>query len=491
MTARNPIWAALTVARRDFPERPFLLADEETTWWTYARTGAAVEARMEALRAAGVMSGDRVAIALSQPREFVLMWLSVLALDAVAVPVDPGAPAMDRHRTLDKAAARFMVQDDGVPVPASVSDLHWTKGDLVVRHDGIGPRLNRAHDGGGLILLTSGTTGDPKPVGLSLPGLLATARHVVEAHRITSGDIGYSPLPLFHINGEVVGVLSHLLAGASVIVSDRFHAQRFWSVANRERVTWLNLVPSILKVLVTMEGGPDDPRRIRFIRSASAPLPVATLTALERRFGIPVVETYGLSEAASQIAANPLDDRRPGSVGKAVGVAIRVVDESGRAVVGSLGEVEVRGRAVLDPRWGPNRWAAEKMRQGWYRTGDLGFLDGDGYLYLRGRIRELINRGGEKIFPREVEEVILTHSGVSDCAVVGRPHPVLGEEPVAFVVLSGDTQEIPADLEGMVSSKLSRFKRPAAYFVVTSLPKGATGKVSRQSLRQRAMGLLP
>lgn len=491
MTAVNPVWRALTAATREFPERPFLLADDEIGWWTYGRTGTVVEARMEALRQAGVASGDRVGIALGHPREFVLMWLSVLAMDAVAVPVDPGAPAGDRHRTLEKAAARFMVQDDDVAVPVTVSDLRWTGDRLVVRREGIGPRLSRPHDGGGLILLTSGTTGDPKPVGLSLAGLAATARNVATAHRITEQDVGYSPLPLFHINGEVVGVLSHLLAGASVIVSDRFHARRFWAVANREHVTWLNLVPSILKVLVTMEGGPGDPHRIRFIRSASAPLPVATLTALERRFGIPVIETYGLSEAASQIAANPLDGRRPGSVGKAVGVAIRVVDESGRAVVGAVGEVEVRGRAVLDPRWGPNRWAAEKMHQGWYRTGDLGFVDEDGYLYLRGRIRELINRGGEKIFPREVEEVILTHDEVSDCAVVGRPHPVLGEEPVAFLVLRGDKEEMPPDLDDLVASKLSRFKRPAAYFVVTSLPKGATGKVSRQSLRQRAMGLLP
>ncbi len=493
--AEAAIGLVLVEAMARYPQRPYLMSEDEAELQTYGGMLRQIEKRSTLLSRAGIQAGDRVGISLGRPQEFVTAWLTVLAMDAVAVPLDQAAPAADQIRTLKTSGARFLISDDaGFDVPPAVGRVAWnlSRADLV--RAPLGPRLTRADQGAGVILLTSGTTGDPKPVGLPIRALLRTASEVVAVHRLTAEDVGYSPLPLFHINGEVVAVLATLLAGGSLIVSDRFHLGRFWPTVNRERPTWLNLVPSILKVLANHDEDPADVSRIRFIRSASAPLPVATLSAIERRWNIPVIETYGLSEAASQIAANPLQGRRPGSVGKPTGVQIRIVDELG-ACLGpdQVGEVEIRGEAVIDPGWGPNRWAIEKYHRGWYRTGDLGMFDKDDYLYLQGRLRELINRGGEKVFPREVEEIILEHPALADCAVVGRPHEMLGEEPVAFVVMtqafSGDVATVTEELTQLVAARLSRFKWPAQYFVVNALPKGATGKVSRNSLRRRLVGI--
>ncbi len=495
--AENAIAQLLADALAHYPERPYLVAEDEAEWQNYGTMVKRIQRRRNDLSQAGIQAGDRVGISLGHPREFVTAWLTVLAMDAVAVPLDQAAPVADQVRTLNTSGARFLISDDSrFDVPPTVGCVAWespSSGAHLVRAP-LGPRLTRADQGGGVILLTSGTTGDPKPVGLPIRALLRTATEVVAAHRLTAGDVGYSPLPLFHINGEVVGVLATLLAGGSLIVSDRFHLGQFWPTVNRARPTWLNLVPSILKVLVGHDEDPQDASRIRFIRSASAPLPLAILSAIERRWNIPVIETYGLSEAASQIAANSLEGRRRGSVGKPTGVQIRIVDDVGACVgANQVGEVEIRGEAVIDPAWGPNRWAIEKLHRGWYRTGDLGRFDRDGYLYLQGRRRELINRGGEKVFPREVEEIVLEHPALADCAVVGRPHEVLGEEPVAFVVMrqafSGDAAAVTEELGQLVAARLSRFKWPAQYFVVSALPKGTTGKVSRNSLRRSLVGI--
>lgn len=467
-------------------DQTYLWADTETPRrWTYGQLADDVAARMTELRDAGVHAGDRVALVVAHPGEFVVTWLAIMVLDAIAVPISPRAPEVDRNRTLHIAGANWVIADCSMEVPESRGWLELVNGHITSRR--VPPaRIMSTLQGGGNILLTSGTTGDPKPVGLPLSSLLHTAQVVVESHQLSSSDIGFSPLPLFHINAEVVAVLGTLLAGAQMVLPMQFHASRFWDIANRYNVSWINAVPSILTVMVQREGGPDDTSRLRFIRSASAPLPVPILQRVEQRWHIPVIETYGLSEAASQVAANPLYAGRAGSVGVPTGTAIRIVDEQGiPCPVGTVGQVEIQGPSVVDPHWGPNRWAASKSRGGWYQTGDLGRFDSEGYLYLEGRLRELINRGGEKIFPREVEEWLLTHPGVADCAVVGRPHPLLGEEPVAFIVPVDGTTSVADELTTWVPEHLSRFKCPAEYFVVNSLPKGATGKISRLELRKR------
>ncbi len=451
--------------------RDYLLTTKGSVW-TYEELYDDVVRRAGALADWGIRSGYRVGIRIQDPGEFILWFLAVLAQDAVAVPINPSAPDDDVRRTLEKSGSTYFF--DGQHPPTALVGAP-----LVLK-----PRQR----GAGVILLTSGSTGDPKPVGLSFEALWHTAGQVVLAHQLTEADRGYSPLPLFHINALVVAVLASLRAGSSIVVSEGFHASDFWDTVDRFQVTWINAVPSILMVLSQRPDGPKHPERIRFIRSASAPLPRATKNRIEARFGIGVVETYGMTEAGSQITANPLPGAggKPGSVGIPRGVEVRVVDDQGQVVAPMVrGLVEIRGPGVIDPRWGPNQWARRVVRDGWYPTGDLGYLDPEGYLYLDGRSRDIINRGGEKIFPREVEEWLLAHPEVADCAVVGRPHPILGEEPVAFVVARDETALTIDGLDEWAEKGLARFKRPAAYFVVKSLPKGSTGKVARQDLRQQ------
>jgi acyl-CoA synthetase (AMP-forming)/AMP-acid ligase II len=333
-----------------------------------------------------------------------------------------------------------------------------------------------------LVMTSSGTTGPPKAIPLSEGQLLHVAGQVAAHHRLGADDRGYCPLPLFHINALVVGVLSTLVAGGSLVLDARFSARSFWDVVDRHDVTWLNLVPAILGILADSPAAmssPTDatgPAGVRFARSASSPLPAATRVRFERRFGIPILETYGMTEAASQITANPLDParRRPGSVGQPVGVELRVVD----------GQIEIRGPSVESPAPGA-----------WLRTGDMGHLDEDGFLFLTGRASDVINRGGEKVHPREVEEVLLEDPRLRMAVVVARPHPVLGEEPVAFVVTgeaadpaAGDERAaLVASLAQRCERSLSPFKRPAEITVAETLPAGPTGKVRRAELRRLAL----
>jgi len=330
--------------------------------------------------------------------------------------------------------------------------------------------------GAALLMTSSGTTGPPKTIPLTERQLLYVAGQVAAHHQLGAGDRGYCPLPLFHINAIVVGVLSTLVAGSSLVLDGRFSARSCWETVDGHGATWLNLVPAIIGILADApaDGPAAAPGRsrpaVRFARSASAPLPPATAERFQRRFGISVLETYGMTEAASQIAANPLDpaSRRPGSVGRPVGVEVRIVD----------GNVEIRGPSVSG------------HHDTWLRTGDLGRLDEDGFLYLTGRAGDVINRAGEKVFPREVEEVLLEDRRVRAAVVVGRPHTVLGEEPVAFVVVDATPRERAELVEALArrcGRALSPFKRPAEITVAETLPAGPTGKVRRAELRRLAL----
>ena len=348
------------------------------------------------------------------------------------------------------------------------------------------------------MLSSSGTTGPPKVVRLGEAKLLYAANCVVSHHGLSERDRGFNPLPLFHINAEVVGLLSTLVAGSCLVLDDRFHRAAFWDVMARRGITWINAVPAIVSRLA--DPGQDEtiPPGIRFIRSASAPLSGAAADRFEATTGIPVVESYGMTEAASQITAQPLSlPRRPGSVGLPVGVELRIVRQADP--VGSrleapeyhIGHIEIRGPSVVGSYDGNGH--SDRFADGWLRTGDLGHRDADGFVYLDARTDDVINRGGEKMYPREIEEVISALPEVVAVAVVGRGDPELGQVPVAYVVLrgAGDTCD-PRVAERLEASAqrirralergLARRKQPVALYVVRALPTGATGKVRRRSL---------
>ncbi|NMP24086.1 class I adenylate-forming enzyme family protein [Sulfobacillus harzensis] len=463
-------YQSLAEALSERTDKRLFLALPDGRRWSYASLLGEVQERQRLLEQWNVKPGHRVALKLEDSAEFILWFLALLSADHIVVPVDPQAPSSDLERTLSRTGSVWLL-DEG-QMPRLLAD----------------PEGRSSLNQGGLILLTSGSTGDPKPVGLPWHSLWHTAGQVVRAHQLRPQDIGFSPLPLFHINGLVVGVLSAIRAGSTLIAPGRFHASDFWEVTDAFDATWINAVPALIGVLAGRPERPRHPSRIRFMRSASAPLSAALRRTAESLFQIPIVETYGMTEASSQITANPLPQQglRSGTVGIPWGIELRIVNKKSEPLeAGKRGYVEIRGPGVIDPDWGPNRWAAASMTDGWYRTGDVGRVDSEGYLYLIGRSRDVINRGGEKVFPREVEEWLLACPDVGEAVVLGEPHAVLGEEPVAYVAPVPGKHLSEEGLKAWAEHGLAKFKRPTAFVIMPHLPRGSTGKVLKNALRRR------
>jgi oxalate---CoA ligase len=477
----------------------------------------------------GIGSGETVGIAVADAVDFSMVFLGVVAAGRVAAPLDPAAPAAELVSVCGRVRPAVVLSDRTGPAGVATDWIVLRSGsfdlpdaELPGGAPGWAPTLGtpatlgtpstlgmsatpRPTDGG-LVLSTSGTTGTPKLIRLTDRQLLHTARAIARHHRLSATDRGFNSLPLFHINAEVVGLLASLVAGATVVLDDRFHRTAFWADMGRHRVTWINAVPAIIARLVPLAAGEIVPTGIRFVRSASAPLPEPTRRRFEDATGLPIVETYGMTEAGSQITANPLDGpRKPGSAGRPIGVELRVVadDEvaTGQATAAGstdgpvVGRVEIRGAGVISAYAGTG-YEDRVDADGWLDTGDLGYLDEDGYLFLVGRADDVINRGGEKIFPREVEETILADPDVRAAVVVGWDHQVFGRVPVAFLVAEGvvgdddrSRAEVIVDrLHGRCARDLSRPKRPVAFHVVQQLPAGTNGKIRRSMVaRQEAI----
>jgi acyl-CoA synthetase (AMP-forming)/AMP-acid ligase II len=484
---------------------------------TYAGLRAATLTWGRRLAEAGIPAGTPVAVRLADPLEYATALVALIGAGRVAVPLDPGAPPADLARVLDVARPQ-----------AAISQSAFGGEDMIVLDPADAraaqPAANLAvsdlPSGGGIYLCTSGTTGTPKGILLEEAQLTHVATSVAVHHGISPADRGYCSLPLFHVNAEVVGVLATLCAGAYLAVDAKFSRRGFWDTIGRLGITWINAVPAIISILAldpppvdsrAADSRPADSRpaasravpadspeapwsRVRFVRSASAPLPRAALERFEGAFGIPVVETYGMTEAASMITANPVDGvRKPGSAGRPAGTEVRVVNvpEMGPVTAcgpSEVGRVQIRGAGVIAGYASGGRPGVISP-DGWLDTSDLGYLDADGYLFLVGRSDDVINRGGEKIYPREIEELLIAHPAVKSAAVVGAPDDVLGERPVAWVVpASGGSR--PAGLEGALrelsAAGLPRHKQPSAYFVVDEMPVGPTGKIARRRLKDMA-----
>jgi len=440
-------------------------------------TWAGLAEVVDAWAARAACPAQAIILKAGRPLEFIGAYLGLLVAGAVVLPMDPDGGDGE----LSAAIAGFEVGavasgEDLRPLRPGASALRWA-------------------EPGTVVLRTSGSTGAPKGVPLTEAQLLHAATLVAGHHGLSPADTVYSCLPLFHINAQVVGVLAALVSGARLVVDDRFHRRGFWEAVGRCGVTVLNAVPPILAILAEEPPPPSSVARgIRFARSASAPLPLATLRSFEARCGIEVLETYGMTEASGQICANPLDAaaRRAGSVGQPVGVELRMVDDAGEPVAAqSPGLIEIRGPSVAThyvvPGVPPHRRPAGDA-SGWLRTGDVAYRDAGGNVVLMGRIDGVINRGGEKVYPREVEEVLRGHAGVADAAVVGEPDPVLGEQPVAFVVARGDANPaaLQAGLLERCERELSRHKRPVRILLADNLPSTPTGKVRADELRAMA-----
>ena len=444
----------------------------------------------------------RIGIVADDPLAFTAVYLGALAAGLTAVPVDPRLTPAELGATVDRLRVDVLVSDRPGDRPDLPDVELWDAGTehpFPVRAAASTARPSSGAAMRPAVLLTSsGTTGRPKGIGLSEWQLLHAARRVARHHGFNPAGRGYNPLPLFHVNAQVMGLLAALVSGASLVLDGRFERDAYWDRVARWSPTWLNTVPAVLAALATQPPPPEAvAARIRFARSASAPLPAATRRAFTANTGVAVLETYGMTEAAGQITANPLDPaaRRDGSVGVPVGVGLAVLGPTGRPVApGELGMVALRGRQVADRYLEAGDDGSERSRPardeaGWLPTGDLGARDEDGFVYLAGRADDVINRGGEKVFPQEVEDVLLAHPRVRSAAVVAAPHARLGQVPVALVTVGpghggGD---LIAALHGLCAQRLARYKRPTGIEIATALPTGPTGKVLRRRVREELL----
>ncbi|HXM56801.1 MAG TPA: AMP-binding protein [Candidatus Dormibacteraeota bacterium] len=480
---------------RTAPDRLALAVGADGRALTNGDVGSRVVAWTAALRGGDAVWERRVGLAVDDPLEFAAAYLSLLAAGVAVVPLNPAAAAAERWRQADLLDVDLLVSDLPDMAPGGDRPL-WRLQDGVPAASAFAARPRSRPAAPAVLLASSGTTGTPKIVPLAERQLLSVAGRIARHHRLGPDERGYSPLPLFHVNAQVVGLLAALVSGAGLVIDRRFHRTDFWALLDDWRVTWLNAVPAVLAILAEAPA-PDETTatRLRFARSASAPLPPAVQVRFQERSGVSVLETYGMTEAASQIAANPLDEmgRQPGSAGLPVGVELRVVDGDGRPCrPGEDGAVEIRGpdvvRHYLRPDGQPR---PARSADGWLVTGDVGHLDERGFVFLTGRADDVINCGGEKIYPREIEDVLRTHPAVTQAVVVGRRDDVLGECPVAYVTTRDGTVAgaLAVALMQRCEAHLGRSRRPRRLVVVDRVPTGPTGKVSRRLLQRDTAGL--
>ena len=342
-----------------------------------------------------------------------------------------------------------------------------------------------------LLLHTSGTTSRPKIVPLSHRNLTASARNIAGALALSSEDRCLAIMPLFHIHGLIGALLSSLWAGASVFCPPGFNALKFYSWLEESDATWYTAVPTMHQAILSRANRNADvieKRRLRLIRSSSSSLPPQVMAELEKVFGCPVIKSYGMTEAAHQMASNPLPPlkRKPGSVGRAAGPEVAIMGPDGSLLPGgSVGEIVIRGESVTSGYINNSKANSEAFREGWFRTGDQGTIDAEGYLSLTGRLKEIINRGGEKIAPREVDDVLMDHPAIAQAVTFGMPHQKLGEEVAAAVVLKEGQALSEHDLRTFAATRLADFKVPRKVLFLDEIPKGPTGKIQRIGLAER------
>jgi acyl-CoA synthetase (AMP-forming)/AMP-acid ligase II/thioesterase domain-containing protein len=462
------------------------------------------------LRERGVEPGDRVALVVRNGPEAASAFLA-LACSAVCAPLNPtyqrdefdfylgdlGARAVVVGSTVE-APVRLAAQARGIPVlelePRADAPAGWFSldGPLGASSDVPAP----AADDVALVLHTSGTTSKPKLVPLKHGNLTASARNVAATLELSPGDRCLSVMPLFHIHGLVAALLASIEAGASVACTPGFHPLHVFDWLRDLEPTWYTAVPTMHQSLLARWHDHEDVargHRLRLARSSSASLPVPVFERLEETLGVPVIEAYGMTEAAHQMASNALPPGRrvPGSVGIAAGPEIAVLGPDGEELTaGSIGEVAIRGDNVFSGYEANPEANAAAFVDGWFRTGDQGALGEDGYLVLHGRLKEIINRGGEKVAPIEIDERLLSHPAVAQAVTFAMPSAQLGEEVAAAIVLAPGSEADEATLQDHVAQTLAPFKVPRRVVFVDELPKGPTGKVQRIGLADR-LGVEP
>lgn len=475
---------------------------------SYRQFSAAVDDFRKQLDGLGLLVlQDTVSMSLINSYEFVVAFIAVGMHRCVAAPLNPAYNASEVSFYLDDAKSKLLlvhkgaIKDNAECVKAArkhkvaVAEISYDiKANKISLHfdasqaKGTGHN-NRVKDSGkpaeedvALLLHTSGTTGRPKAVPLTHKNLVATHKNIIQTYTLTEKDRSYLVMPGFHVHGLQAGLLAPLLSKGTVVIPPKFSAKTFWDEFIASKSNWYTAVPTIHQILL-QSPKPSPIPKLRFIRSCSSSLSPTTFHELEKAFNAPVLEAYAMTEAAHQMTSSPLPPkkRKPGTVGIPHGVSVRVVDENGNDA--KEGEVAIKGDNVTKGYLNNPKANKESFTQdGYFRTGDQGKFDGEGYLILTGRLKELINRSGEKISPLEIDSALLSVDGVAEAVGFGVPDKMYGEAVWACVVLKSGKKLSEKQVIDGVAQKLTKFKVPTKVWIVDTIPKGATGKISRKNV---------
>jgi acyl-CoA synthetase (AMP-forming)/AMP-acid ligase II len=483
-------------------------------WLDYHGLRALSETVRVALRDAGIGPRDRVAIVLPNGPEMATAFVTI-AQAATTAPLNPAYREEEFGFYLDDlgAGAIVLAEDETGPAlsaarrsglailrattpPGAPAGVFALKPDAPAAPDARAEPGEPGEEDVALILHTSGTTSRPKIVPLLQSNLAASARNIARSLDLKPADRCLNVMPLFHIHGLVAAVSASLHAGASTFCAPGFNAMSFFSTMREARPSWFTAVPTMHQAILSRAPRNADTIRdvpLRFLRSSSASLPGQVMQALTDSFGAPVIEAYGMTEAAHQMCCNPLDRQKPGSVGVAAGPIVAIADETATRLSDGVGEVVISGDNVTPGYEGNPEANAKSFFEAegrrWFRTGDQGMLDADGFLHLTGRLKEIINRGGEKVSPLEVDGVLMDHPAIQQVVTFALPHAKLGEDVAAAVVLRESAEASEAEIRAFARARLADFKVPRKVVLLDEIPKGATGKLQRIGLAEK-LGLI-
>jgi long-chain acyl-CoA synthetase len=510
------------------PQKSFLFSEVDGRKFSYGEFMTAVNRAARLLASHGVSKGDVVSLLMPNSAEYIIAYFACWQLGAIAGPINSLLKAQEIAFVLSDSETKALlvhpdfletVEDLRKELPllrtiitfddqaAATKDFHDDSSEVGARH-AVPLRVTDSSevaaghavplqatdigcDSEAIIIYTSGTTGKPKGCLLTHGNLIANARQISEWLGFTKEDRLLTIMPLFHMNAVSVTTMSALYAGGSTVVSPKFSASRFWQIISDYQITSFGSVATMLSMLLTTypDGVPKGltTGQLRFAMCGSAPVPAEVMNRFEETFNCLVIEGYGLSESTCRSTFNPPDERRrPGSCGKPIGNEMQVVDEDDREVAdGELGEIVLRGENILKGYYRNPDATATAFRNGWFHTGDVGYRDADGFYYIVDRKSDMIIRGGENIYPREIDEVLYQHPAVAAAATIGVPDQLYGEEVAAFIVLSEGREATEEDIVAFCRARLADYKCPKTVRFLQEIPKGPTGKLLKRELARQ------
>jgi long-chain acyl-CoA synthetase len=501
MSAINTVPELLRAQASRIPEQPFVRWRGESV--SYGEFDARTDALAAGLADLGVRPGDVVSVMLPNCLEFLEAWWGILKAGGVFGPINPAFTAPEAAYVVGHSGAVAVVTDargagtlagaGGKPELARLRHLISVEdgGDLTLEslagRSGRVPADRRGPDDLATLMYTSGTTGKPKGAMLTHGNLLANAAMAAELLPLVAGERVGMILPLFHVNAQIVTCVVPMMIGCEVAMWERFSASGFWQTVAELQPVAVSAVPTILAAVLHTANAPTGPTSLRYIVCGAAPLSRELLEAFESRFDIRILEGYGLTESTCVSSLNPYYGvRKPGSIGLPVrGQQMKILAPNGDPVAdGELGEIVAKGPNVMAGYLHNEDATAKTIRDGWLHTGDVGYVDSDGYFFIVDRAKDMIIRGGENIYPREIEEVLYTHPGVLECAVIGVPDEIRGEEVLAVLAPKPDAELDEEELKAWAAERLAAFKVPRRFEIRPELPKTPTGKISKPPLRE-------